>query len=320
MRKTILEGLDSINGSLEYSEKQINTVREGLQRSINNDNVCVVTVGSYARGEASDESDIDCFIIYDDEYVDEKSAEEISNTVRLFIESIPIKMPSKGGAFDSIVKRREFLENIGGNSDTNKSLTRRMLYLLECEWLTNEEFYNKLTTDIIKTYVKNTITQHTMCRFFLNDLIRYYRTMCVDFEYKTCEASKSWGDRNIKLLFSRKLIYFSGLITVAETAQHLCASKRKVLNEYLSLRPIDRIGTICGGKSHKAFKMYNEFLQEMSKQSVRKILNNTDNDRNKQDEVFRDLKNKGHHFSWELARLLNATYDVSHPIHLAIKF
>jgi len=46
-------------------------------------------------------------------------------------------------------------------------------------------------------------------RFLLHDLIRYYRTICVDFEYKTYENGKPWGDRNIKIQFSRKFLYFS---------------------------------------------------------------------------------------------------------------
>lgn len=82
--------------------------------------------------------------------------------------------------------------------------------------------------------------------FFLNDLIRYYRTICVDFEYKTFEANKPWGIRNIKLIFSRKLIYFSGVLIAAEMYQRSAQQKKKIVKELISLSPVERLRKACG--------------------------------------------------------------------------
>jgi len=44
-------------------------------------------------------------------------------------------------------------------------------------------------------------------RFLLNDLVRYWRTMAVDFAAKRREREGAgWGLRNFKLRMSRKLI------------------------------------------------------------------------------------------------------------------
>ena len=213
-------------------------------------------------------------------------------------------------------------ENIGGQDDKNDKITRRLLFLLESDWLYNKKAAEQYREAIVDRYIKNTITDHQISRFLLNDLIRYYRTMCVDFEYKTAEVGKPWGTRNIKLQFSRKLIYFSGILIAAESAQRTYPYKKNITLELIELTPIERILKICGTTAHRALELYDRFLEKISDKSIRDITDKVTADRKTHDEYpeFRDLKNAGHHFSWELARLLKQTYDSSHPIHNALIF
>lgn len=48
-------------------------------------------------------------------------------------------------------------------------------------------------------------------RFLLNDIVRYWRTVTVDFvEKQRGQAGHGWGLRNAKLRMSRKLIFATG--------------------------------------------------------------------------------------------------------------
>jgi len=299
----------------KFTQDKLAAIRERLSPHCV-DSFTVVACGSFARNEASLESDIDFNIVYDGSKTT-SSFEEVRHIIDGVLEDEVKYKPSKDGAFNELYDINNMVDNIGGNDDDNKNITSRILYLLECTWLVNEKLFKEFRKRIIDKYVTGKITDHQLCRFLLNDVIRYYRTMCVDFEYKTSSQGKDWGVRNIKLLFSRKLIYFSTILVIAETAQRAYREKIEILEEHLYITPLERIEKICGDNSDIAITMYENFLSVISDKELREYLKNITSD-DRSDPEFRKIKNEGHNFTWQLSNLLKKTFPASHPIHDAL--
>lgn len=305
----------NIQAAETYSERVLGELREAVGKLSLPSNSILVTVGSLARREASPQSDLDYFLVLDGE-----SDRDILAEVNAAISGLGLRPPSPTGAFAKAINSIEFLDKIGGNSESNDDLTRRMLFLLESDWIHGQAKYEALFDGVIERYIRDGITQHQLARFFLNDLIRYYRTICVDFEYKTATAGKSWGDRNIKLMFSRKLLYFSGVLAAAATAQSACDFKRSELKRLLRMPPLRRVEDVCGQDAQRIMDRYDTFLRWMADERVRGLLKKTTAERGAQDEEFRTMKNAGHHFSWDLESVFHRRYAPTHSINQALLF
>ena len=312
----------AIDRARAHSELTLERLRAGLA-GIVPPNEVVVTCGSYARREASKESDIDFFVITQraNSDVGEDALPWLDQVRDAIATVVPIE-PAEGGAFSKVESNLAMLNNIGGENDSNQKLTRRMLFLLEGDWLYNRDGLRKARHQMLERYIGDGMTDHQLALFLLNDVIRFYRTMAVDYEFKTVEGEKPkpWGIRNIKLVFSRKLLYASGLFSVALTADRSRNDKIATLEELFDIPVINRMVKICGrDKVQPALDRYEFFLDRLEHQEVRdhlKELQKTERD----DFAFRELKNEGHHFTRELLKLFEQTFDSTHPIRRAVLF
>lgn len=304
-----------------FSEQRLTQVRAAISEIVPSDQL-VITCGSYARREASPESDMDYYSVL--ECAGPQEAEpEWSQPLKSKIAELVGNLPSSQGAFATNIARSELLNNYGGRHDSNESITRRMLYLLEGDYLTCKDKFLEIRRAIIDRYVEETPRDHQVAFYLLNDIIRYWRTMTVDYADKTygSDTPKPWAIRNIKLIFSRKLIYASGIFSLALTADREKSEKSEILYKLFNMSPIDRIKYVCGEENSKRlFEIYSIFLGEIAKPEVREALDMLERADRDSNMVFRRLKNEGHYFAREIMGLFQKTFHASHPIHMAVIF
>ncbi len=279
-----------------------------------NSNDVVLVCGSYARREAAGSSDVDYFLVTEEEDECKDSIEAIKKAV----DRLDLKAPSQSGSFAKKVTRQSIIQNIGGAKDSNDKITQRMLLLLEGDWLFNEEGFRGFRREILRRYIRADMPDHQVTLFLLNDIIRYWRTICVDYEYKTTEKEKPWAIRNVKLVFSRKLLYASGLFSVALTADMSRERKVERLEELFDLCPLERVVHICGkATTMRMLRCYDVFLDCISDDAKRHRLESLERDK-RDAQLFREIKNEGHQFTLELLKLFETTFHSTHPIRRAI--
>jgi Putative nucleotidyltransferase DUF294 len=93
------------------------------------ENVSLVFFGSLARGEATSQSDLDWTLLINGEVDGQHSSLHQSIRKKLLdAKKIP---PGSTGTFGGLAFSHELVHCIGGQDDTNKNLTLRMLLLLE---------------------------------------------------------------------------------------------------------------------------------------------------------------------------------------------
>ncbi len=314
--------LEEILKRKEFSKKQVEQIQEALNSidSLKEHNVSVIVTGSFGRNEASGESDMDWFIISKDTLAD-NIAKKLQSDVTHIVNEYVSKNIGNTGTFGGVVTKQELLTNFGGDKETNQEFTRRMLYILESKPLYNNELYTSIKKEILELYIKEGIPDSSLNRFMLNDVIRYYRTICTDYEYKVHENRKSWGVRKIKLRFSRKLLYFSGLITVAYTTNLTRENKIKQTLDLLEYTPIERIQKVFSEEtSKKMLSHYAKFLTAISKPETRDALESITRENKDQCSDYRMLKNWSQHFNWEMEKCFLNEFPSSHPIHGAMLF
>lgn len=261
-----------LNDARDKSNATLATLRSVAKELFKEDSDLIIGVnGSVARREETTGSDVDLFVLTLSDRLD--AAKTAQADYRECLAAEGIKMPADGGVFEAPLKSAVLLEKIGGEDDTNTHITRRMLYLLEGEWVANKDAFERLRSDLIARYIPDDLEEKKIVRFFLNDVIRYWRTICVDFEHKTADATKPRAIRLIKLRLSRMLLYVAGIAATRQTVGLKAAAKRETLAQLLGLPPLERLEKIHGlGKMDRVQALYATFLSALNCEETRSKL------------------------------------------------
>jgi predicted nucleotidyltransferase len=312
-------GLDEENANAIFQNRKFSVEILGqLQKMVgdsfkdkeSNGNICVIVVGSFGRLEASNSSDLDYLVIHDGDESGHNKFKSFDDEISKILEKMDIQKPSKAGkTFESPAHISQLTTNIGGNKDKTQHLTWRVLMLTESRCLYNETLYHQILSKIFDHYTKTSKEKKGYPRALMNELIRYYRTVAVDYLYKAEEINKPWALRNLKLRHSRKLWFFSTIALMLHRFEKPESVVYESFLEEIRLPPVEKVATILLEKDRKdiltSFVLYNKFLEKINNSAIREQLNEIDYDARYDDNIFSELKENSDEFHKELIKIFN---------------
>ncbi len=258
----------------EYSESRLNALDKRLRKlpALGNlENICIYACGSFARKEAHKDSDIDLFFVDYDIEANHKKYKKSDKDI-LDAELIKIakelKFPefSNDGQYLEVHSLNKILKELGGrNDDYENYFTTRLLMILESVPLANTTLYRNVINKTIDAYFRDYDGKEGSFRpiFLLNDIVRFWKTLCLNYEHKrnelelvTDEQKAKHRLKNFKLKFSRKTICYSMIIPLS-MKEKLYSTKKQVI-ELTKLTPLERLENISTKNSTK--KLYNEMV------------------------------------------------------------
>jgi len=190
---------------------------------------CVYATGSFGRLEAGPESDLDLFIVGldDGERKEKKFKSKLSNLDATCVKADLISAIRKLGIkdFDGDGKYLEHFsvyqlaDSLGEpDDDYRNTLTSRLLLLLESTPLLDDGVYDQVIDEILVKYWRDfqDHKENFVPAFFGNDILRLWRTFCVNYEARTerdPDDKKEKGKiKNYKLKHSRLLTCYSAVL------------------------------------------------------------------------------------------------------------
>jgi len=240
--------------------------------------------------------------------------------------------PGPTGVFGNVAVSHLILHQIGGQDDTNKLTTQRILLLLESRAIGREEALERVVKLVLSRSVEDDrgllygSKGDLVPRFLLNDIVRYWRTVTVDFVYKQRDRDGGWALRNAKLKMSRKLIFASGMLTCfalelfgGGEAFRDAAGKPdafrivRFLRERIRVQPLEQLAeaalrpAVSRATARALFEAYDAFLGVLQDEEKRTHLKGlTFDDLDRGDALFRETSRIGRRFQEALDALFFA--------------
>jgi|ERR1044072_12376 predicted nucleotidyltransferase len=314
--KDIRAACPNLSSSRTFTIQKIREIRKEIAPSLRAsvDPFDLIIAGSMGRQEAHSTSDVDAFVLLREG----KSLKHHKNFAQLLLKqlsstvkgkTINLRM-AKRGTFSAFCSLEQIVSNIGGKRETNNILTRRMVLLAEAKGLGQSHDLSSIKREIVKKYLQDLQPPSDRRPIFLmNDLVRYYRTMCVDYEYKKNESGKPWAERLMKLRHSRKLFYCSSLMPLLQSVHEKPETRVKwIQDQFVNFTPLERVIwaiTNFGQARHWDILIhYDRFIELMASPERRERLKQISFERRDKDADYLLLRNNSREFRSALLDLM----------------
>ena len=241
--------------------------------------ISVFCAGSLARLEFGCRSDLDVFVLADSSYFPHSRLQEYTLFAKLIqINNLGFPTFSNDGEYLKVYNISDLKNRTGSRKDDSENLfTVRMLLMLESRPLIHSELYDTQLRGIVEHYYRDNKGKRSFRPLFLlNDILRYWRTLCLNYEERRHDLDRSWRKKNVNLKFSR-------MVTVFATILPLIAKPMTEVKDFFDLcqlSPLERLArglSILGDAKllprwHHILNVYESFLTWKEDEDVEKYL------------------------------------------------
>jgi predicted nucleotidyltransferase len=144
---------------------------------VDSEDCSLVVSGSLARDEFTPGSDIEWTFLIDGQA--DPDVIEILPRIVGVVEKVAGKQPGREGTFGAMAFSHNLVHQIGGEDDTNRNTTRRILLLLESIAIGRSEAYERVIKSVLRRYIseddgfRQGHGKTHVPRFLQNDFARY---------------------------------------------------------------------------------------------------------------------------------------------------
>ncbi len=171
---------------------------------------------------------------------------------------------------------------------------------------------------VLTRYLESDPSSGKLPRFLLNDIVRFWRTIAVDFAHKQRERSGvGWGLRNAKLRLSRKLIFAAGILICFGFEKAKAAENGRpsvdILRGLVGRTPLEVLASACleakldPAAVNEIFKSYNTFLGILDNEAKREELDSLRSEDAANSTLFKEIREISQAFQSGLTTLFFET-------------
>jgi predicted nucleotidyltransferase len=258
---------DALNSNIEltnrirHSEDFLVEIRDKTSTHLGSKwgHVSVFVAGSLGRFETGRKSDLDVFLLAKSIEPNKKGTtrfpklEEIQLLSKLIQVNTSLGLPefSGDGRYLKVHDVNDIVESTGdANDDSENYFTTRLLLLLESKSIWNDELRQEAIEQVLENYFKDGKGKKDFRPLFLlNDILRYWRTICLNYERDRIAPTAKWWKKNLNLKFSRKLTVYSTILAIVTKA----VETKQELIELTNMVPLQRLASVLDVLGDESF-------------------------------------------------------------------